>query len=95
VPLDAHRPAGQPCRRWTWIRLVEIVRKPRSKPKARRCWIDIYPEYTGNGALFFNIDTDPAWKDPARLSRVQGLGGDRICRCRGHRLLFIPCWSGR
>lgn len=28
--------------------------------------IDIYPEYTGNAALFFNIDTDPAWKDPAR-----------------------------
>jgi osmoprotectant transport system substrate-binding protein len=26
--------------------------------------IDIYPEYTGNGALFFNIDADPAWKDP-------------------------------
>ena len=28
--------------------------------------IDIYPEYTGNAALFFNIDTDPAWKDPAQ-----------------------------
>ena len=27
--------------------------------------IDIYPEYTGNAALFFNIDTDPAWRDPA------------------------------
>lgn len=25
--------------------------------------IDIYPEYTGNGAFFFNIDTDPAWKN--------------------------------
>ncbi|HEY0421532.1 MAG TPA: glycine betaine ABC transporter substrate-binding protein, partial [Acetobacteraceae bacterium] len=25
--------------------------------------IDIYPEYTGNGAFFFNIDTDPVWKD--------------------------------
>jgi osmoprotectant transport system substrate-binding protein len=25
--------------------------------------IDIYPEYTGNGAFFFNVDTDPAWKD--------------------------------
>lgn len=24
--------------------------------------IDIYPEYTGNGAFFFNIETDPAWK---------------------------------
>lgn len=28
--------------------------------------IDIYPEYTGNGAFFFNIDTDPAWKDSKR-----------------------------
>ena len=24
--------------------------------------IDIYPEYTGNGAFFFNIDSDPVWK---------------------------------
>lgn len=24
--------------------------------------IDIYPEYTGNGAFFFNVDSDPAWK---------------------------------
>jgi osmoprotectant transport system substrate-binding protein len=28
--------------------------------------IDIYPEYTGNGAFFFNVDTDPAWKDAKR-----------------------------
>jgi osmoprotectant transport system substrate-binding protein len=27
--------------------------------------IDVYPEYTGNGAFFFNIDTDPAWKNGA------------------------------
>ncbi|HMG51605.1 MAG TPA: glycine betaine ABC transporter substrate-binding protein, partial [Inquilinus sp.] len=27
--------------------------------------IDVYPEYTGNGAFFFNIDTDPAWKSAA------------------------------
>lgn len=25
--------------------------------------IDIYPEYTGNGAFFFNKADDPAWKD--------------------------------
>jgi osmoprotectant transport system substrate-binding protein len=25
--------------------------------------IDLYPEYTGNGALFFHRDTDPAWKN--------------------------------
>ena len=24
--------------------------------------IDIYPEYTGNGAFFHNVDSDPAWK---------------------------------
>lgn len=27
--------------------------------------IDVYPEYTGNGAFFFNVDTDPAWKTAA------------------------------
>lgn len=25
--------------------------------------IDIYPEYTGNGALFFHRESDPVWKD--------------------------------
>lgn len=28
--------------------------------------IDIYPEYTGNGALFFKLESDPAWKDAVR-----------------------------
>lgn len=28
--------------------------------------IDIYPEYTGNGAFFFEKADDPAWKDPAQ-----------------------------
>ena len=28
--------------------------------------IDLYPEYTGNGALFFHDETAPAWKDHAR-----------------------------
>lgn len=27
--------------------------------------IDIYPEYTGNGALFFHREADPVWKDAA------------------------------
>src|SRR5687768_6802490 len=27
--------------------------------------IDVYPEYTGNGGLFFHRETDPAWKDAA------------------------------
>jgi osmoprotectant transport system substrate-binding protein len=25
--------------------------------------IDLYPEYTGNGAFFFSDDSDPAWKN--------------------------------
>ena len=28
--------------------------------------IDIYPEYTGNGALFFHQENDPVWKSRAR-----------------------------
>jgi osmoprotectant transport system substrate-binding protein len=28
--------------------------------------IDIYPEYTGNGAFFFHKEDDPVWKDAAR-----------------------------
>ena len=27
--------------------------------------IDVYPEYTGNGAFFFNREADPVWKQPA------------------------------
>jgi osmoprotectant transport system substrate-binding protein len=27
--------------------------------------IDLYPEYTGNGALFFHREADPAWKNAA------------------------------
>ena len=36
--------------------------------------IDIYPEYTGNGAFFFHRETDPAWKDGGRgYALVAGL----------------------
>src|SRR5665213_768871 len=28
--------------------------------------IDIYPEYTGNAAFFFNDASDPVWKDPQK-----------------------------
>ena len=28
--------------------------------------IDLYPEYTGNGAIFFHREADPAWKDAAQ-----------------------------
>jgi osmoprotectant transport system substrate-binding protein len=40
--------------------------------------IDIYPEYTGNGAFFFNIDTDPVWKDAKRgYEKVKQLDMDQ------------------
>jgi osmoprotectant transport system substrate-binding protein len=36
--------------------------------------IDIYPEYTGNGAFFFHRETDPAWKNAeAGYAAVQRL----------------------
>jgi osmoprotectant transport system substrate-binding protein len=39
--------------------------------------IDIYPEYTGNGAFFFNIDSDPVWKNAAAgYQRVEKLDLD-------------------
>jgi osmoprotectant transport system substrate-binding protein len=28
--------------------------------------IDIYPEYTGNGAIFFRLESDPVWRDAAK-----------------------------
>jgi osmoprotectant transport system substrate-binding protein len=40
--------------------------------------IDIYPEYTGNGALFFHRETDPVWKDRAKgWAEVARLDHDR------------------
>jgi osmoprotectant transport system substrate-binding protein len=36
--------------------------------------IDVYPEYTGNGALFFHLEQDPAWKDWAKgVAKVAAL----------------------
>ena len=36
--------------------------------------IDIYPEYTGNGAFFFADEKNPAWKDPkAGYEKVKAL----------------------
>ena len=36
--------------------------------------IDIYPEYTGNGAFFFAAESDPAWKDAkAGYDKVKAL----------------------
>src|SRR5579864_5726839 len=39
--------------------------------------IDIYPEYTGNGALFFHQEAEPAWKDARRgYAEIRRLDGD-------------------
>jgi osmoprotectant transport system substrate-binding protein len=36
--------------------------------------IDLYPEYTGNGAFFFHQETDPVWRDGATgYERVKAL----------------------
>lgn len=36
--------------------------------------VDIYPEYTGNGAFFFGQEGDAAWRDPASgYARVRSL----------------------
>lgn len=32
--------------------------------------IDLYPEYTGNGAIFFAREGDPAWHDAAQAHRL-------------------------
>jgi osmoprotectant transport system substrate-binding protein len=40
--------------------------------------IDIYPEYTGNGAFFFHRESDPAWKDWAKgAAEVRRLDRER------------------
>ena len=31
--------------------------------------IDLYPEYTGNGAIFFARESDPAWQDARKPMR--------------------------
>jgi osmoprotectant transport system substrate-binding protein len=48
--------------------------------------IDIYPEYTGNGALFFHREQDPAWKNWERgYALVQAL-----CRESNHLVWLTP-----
>ncbi len=40
--------------------------------------IDIYPEYTGNGAFFFHMEADPAWRNPeAGYEKVKSLDEQR------------------
>ncbi|MCQ4162225.1 ABC transporter substrate-binding protein [Roseomonas sp. GC11] len=46
--------------------------------------IDLYPEYTGNGAFFFQMETDPDWHDAARAAeKVRQLDAAR------NRLLWL------
>ena len=47
--------------------------------------VDIYPEYTGNGAFFFNKESDPAWKNPkAGYDLVRSLDAD------ANHLVWLP-----
>ncbi|MBV8912164.1 MAG: ABC transporter substrate-binding protein [Acetobacteraceae bacterium] len=47
--------------------------------------VDIYPEYTGNGAFFFNQDADPVWKDAvAGYERIRGLDA------QANKLAWLP-----
>jgi osmoprotectant transport system substrate-binding protein len=40
--------------------------------------IDLYPEYTGNGAFFFQMEADPAWRDArAGFEKVRDLDAQR------------------
>jgi osmoprotectant transport system substrate-binding protein len=40
--------------------------------------IDLYPEYTGNGAFFFSIDSDPVWKSgKTGYERVKALDAEQ------------------
>ncbi len=40
--------------------------------------IDLYPEYTGNGAFFFSIDTDPVWKNAkGGFEKVKSLDAEK------------------
>ena len=40
--------------------------------------VDVYPEYTGNGAFFFQMEDDPAWHDAAAgAAKVRQLDAER------------------
>ena len=48
--------------------------------------VDIYPEYTGNGALFFHREQDPAWRNWQRgYAMVEAL-----CREKNHLVWLTP-----
>lgn len=52
--------AGIPIERKIQLGPTKIVRTALISGE-----IGIYPEYTGNAGFFFNIDSDPAWKNAA------------------------------
>jgi osmoprotectant transport system substrate-binding protein len=40
--------------------------------------IDLYPEYTGNGAIFYAMETDPAWRSAeAGYAKIKALDAER------------------
>ncbi len=47
--------------------------------------IDLYPEYTGNGALFFHQENEPIWRD-----RLGGWARIRILDRSRNRLIWLP-----
>jgi osmoprotectant transport system substrate-binding protein len=48
--------------------------------------VDIYPEYTGNGALFFHMENDPAWKNWAQGYALV----ERLCREKSRLVWLTP-----
>ena len=64
--LETH---GIPVTRRIQLGPTEILRKAILAGE-----IDVYPEYTGNGAMFFKQEGDPVWRDPeAGYARVKAL----------------------
>lgn len=60
---------------------TEVVRQA-----IRSGQIDIYPEYTGNGAFFFAEEKDPVWRDAKQgYERVKALDMQR------NQLVWLPC----
>jgi osmoprotectant transport system substrate-binding protein len=76
--LDAH---GVPVQNKLQLGPTNIVRAAMLSGQ-----IDIYPEYTGNGALFLHMEDDPAWKNwTGGYALVQSL-----CRERNHLIWLNP-----
>src|SRR6266853_4215798 len=48
--------------------------------------VDIYPEYTGNGALFFHREQDPAWKNWQQGYALV----EALCREKNHLVWLTP-----